>query len=60
MLHTKSFSWKWVPDDYVTIAFSPRALVDRLRTPMRRRSHVSPENLHVFEGGTADFSKPAL
>jgi DNA-binding response OmpR family regulator len=47
-------------DDYVTIPFSPRALVDRLRTLMRRRSHVSPENLGVVEGGTADFSKPAL
>ena len=47
-------------DDYVTIPFSPRALVDRLRMLMRRRSHVSPENLHVFAGGTAAFSKPAL
>src|SRR5580693_1320865 len=45
-------------DDYVTIPFSPRALVDRLRELMRRRSHVSPENLHVFAGGTAAFSKP--
>jgi DNA-binding response OmpR family regulator len=47
-------------DDYVTIPFSPRALVDRLRALMRRRSHVSPENLHVVAGGTAAFSKPAL
>jgi DNA-binding response OmpR family regulator len=47
-------------DDYVTIPFSPRALVDRLRALMRRRSHVSPENSHVFAGGTAAFSKPAL
>jgi DNA-binding response OmpR family regulator len=47
-------------DAYVTIPFSPRALVDRLRALMRRRSHVSPENLHVFAGGTAAFSKPAL
>ena len=47
-------------DDYVTIPFSPTALVDRLRMLMRRRSQVSPENLDVFEGGTADFSKPAL
>jgi DNA-binding response OmpR family regulator len=47
-------------DDYVTIPFSPRALVDRLRALMRRRSHVRPENLHVIEGGTAGFSKPAL
>ena len=47
-------------DDYVTIPFSPRALVDRLHALMRRRSRVSPENLHVFAGGTAAFSKPAL
>jgi DNA-binding response OmpR family regulator len=47
-------------DDYVTIPFSRRALVDRLRALMRRRSHVSPENSHVFAGGTAAFSKPAL
>ena len=48
-------------DDYVTIPFSPRALVDRLRMLMRRRLHdVNRENLHVFEAGTADFSKPAL
>jgi DNA-binding response OmpR family regulator len=43
-------------DDYVTIPFSPRALVDRLRLLMRSRSHVSPQSLHVFEGGTADFN----
>ena len=43
-------------DDYVTIPFSPRALVDRLHMLMRSRSHVSPQSLHVFEGGTADFS----
>jgi DNA-binding response OmpR family regulator len=47
-------------DDYVTIPFSPKALVDRLRALMRRRSHVSPENLNVFKGGTAHFSKPGL
>ena len=45
-------------DDYVTIPFSPRALVDRLRALMRRASHVGPENLKVFEGGTADFFQP--
>jgi DNA-binding response OmpR family regulator len=41
-------------DDYVTIPFSPRELVDRLRALMRRASPVSPENLHVFE----DVSTP--
>jgi DNA-binding response OmpR family regulator len=30
-------------DDYVTIPFSPRALVDRLHMLMRRRSPVSPD-----------------
>jgi two-component system OmpR family response regulator len=45
--------------DYVTIPFRPRALVDRLRALMRRAAHVSPENLKVFAGGTADFFKPA-
>jgi DNA-binding response OmpR family regulator len=46
-------------DDYVTLPFSPRTLVDRLRALIMRASHVSPENLNVFEGGTAGFSKPA-
>jgi DNA-binding response OmpR family regulator len=32
-------------DDYVTIPFSPRALVDRLRMLMRSRSHVRPGEL---------------
>jgi DNA-binding response OmpR family regulator len=35
-------------DDYVTIPFSPRALVDRLRALVRRASRASPENLNVF------------
>jgi two-component system alkaline phosphatase synthesis response regulator PhoP len=30
-------------DDHVTVPFSPRAPVDRLRMLMRRRSHVRPE-----------------
>jgi DNA-binding response OmpR family regulator len=45
--------------DYVTIPFSPRELVDRLRALMRRASGVSPENLYAFEDATADFSTPA-
>jgi hypothetical protein len=32
----------------------PSALVERM--PMRSRSHINPESLHVFEGGTTDFS----
>jgi two-component system phosphate regulon response regulator PhoB len=45
--------------DYVSIPFSPRELVDRLRALMRRASGVSPENLYAFEDVTADFSTPA-
>jgi DNA-binding response OmpR family regulator len=36
-------------DDYATIPFSPRKLVARLSTLMRRASRVGPENLHVYE-----------
>jgi DNA-binding response OmpR family regulator len=44
-------------DDYVTIPFSPRELVARLRALTRRASRVSAENLCVFEDVTVDFSK---
>lgn len=37
-------------DEYVTLPFSPRVLVERLRALMRRASR-SPKNLHVFEAG---------
>jgi DNA-binding response OmpR family regulator len=43
-------------DDYVTIPFSPRELVARLRALMRRASHVKSEHLYVFEDVTVDFS----
>ena len=44
-------------DDYVTIPFSPRELVARLRALMRRASRVSPENLYFFEDVIVDFFK---
>jgi DNA-binding response OmpR family regulator len=44
-------------DDYVTMPFSPRELVARLRALMRRASRVSPDNLFAFEDVSVDFSK---
>ena len=37
-------------DEYVTLPFSPRVLVERLRALMRRASR-SPKNPYVFEDG---------
>ena len=47
-------------DDYVTIPFSPRELVARLRALMRRASRVSPENLNFFEDVIVDFFKAEI
>ena len=44
-------------DDYVTIPFSPRELLARLRALIRRASRVSQENLYTFEDVMVDFSK---
>jgi len=44
-------------DDYLTIPFSPRELIARLRALIRRASRVSPENQYVFENVMVDFSK---
>jgi DNA-binding response OmpR family regulator len=44
-------------DDYVTVPFSPRELVARLRALIRRASRVSPGNLYFFEDVVVDFSK---
>jgi DNA-binding response OmpR family regulator len=46
-------------DDYVTIPFSPRELVARLRASIRRASRVSPEDadVYVFADVTVDFFK---
>jgi DNA-binding response OmpR family regulator len=49
-------------DDYVTIPFSPRELVARLRALMRRASRVSPEdaNVYVFADVMMDFAKTEI
>jgi DNA-binding response OmpR family regulator len=44
-------------DDYVTIPFSPRELVARLRALMRRASRVNREDLYIFADVIVDFSK---
>jgi len=44
-------------DDYVTIPFSPRELIARLRALIRRTSRVSPEDMYVFDDVMVDFSK---
>jgi two-component system, OmpR family, alkaline phosphatase synthesis response regulator PhoP len=44
-------------DDYVTVPFSPRELVARLRALIRRASHVSPQAVYVFADVLVDFSK---
>jgi DNA-binding response OmpR family regulator len=49
-------------DDYVTIPFSPRELVARLRALIRRASRLSPEDSHVyvFADVTVDFFKTEI
>ena len=47
-------------DDYLTIPFSPRELVARLRALARRASRVSPDGLYVFEDVIVDFSKTEI
>jgi|SRR5215470_13955483 len=47
-------------DDYVTIPFSPRELLARLRALMRRASRVNPENLYFFEDVIVDFFKTEI
>ena len=47
-------------DDYLTIPFSPRELVARVRALMRRASRISPESLYVFEDVIVDFSKTEI
>ena len=45
-------------DDYVTIPFSPRELLARLRALMRRAPRFSPEaDVYVFANVMVDFSK---
>jgi len=49
-------------DDYVTIPFSPRELVARLRALIRRASRSSPEDadVYVFADVTVDFFKTEI
>jgi DNA-binding response OmpR family regulator len=47
-------------DDYVTVPFSPRELVARLRALIRRGSRVTPRNLYVFGDVMVDFSKTEI
>jgi len=47
-------------DDYVTVPFSPRELVARLRALIRRASHVNPEGVYVFADVRVDFSKTEI
>src|ERR1700726_388266 len=44
-------------DDYVTVPFSPRELVARLRSLIRRASRISPEAVYVFADVVVDFFK---
>jgi len=44
-------------DDYITVPFSPRELVARLRALIRRSSRVSPEDVYVFADVMVDFSR---
>jgi DNA-binding response OmpR family regulator len=47
-------------DDYVTIPFSSRELVARLRASIRRASRLSQEDIYVFADVTVDFSKTEI
>src|SRR6202167_5979361 len=49
-------------DDYVTIPFSPRELVARLRALIRRASRFSPEDaeVYVFADVIVDFPKTQI
>jgi len=47
-------------DDYVTIPFSPRELVARLRAVIRRASRFNPEGLYVFADVIVDSSKTEI
>jgi DNA-binding response OmpR family regulator len=48
-------------DDYITIPFSPRELVARLRALIRRALHFSPDaDVYVFADVMVDFSKTEI
>jgi DNA-binding response OmpR family regulator len=42
-------------DDYLTIPFSPRELVARMRALIRRASRISTTNVYIFEDVVVDF-----
>jgi DNA-binding response OmpR family regulator len=44
-------------DDYVTLPFSPRELVARLRAVVRRATRVNPESFFLFEDVIVNFSR---
>src|SRR5262249_50206069 len=47
-------------DDYVTKPFSPRELLARVRTAIRRASHIEGGEIFQFGNVSADFSKMEL
>jgi DNA-binding response OmpR family regulator len=47
-------------DDYVTVPFSPRELVARLRALIRNASRVNPKGVYVFADVMVDFSKTEI
>ena len=47
-------------DDYVTVPFSPRELVARLRALIRRASRANPEGVYVFADVIVDFSRTEI
>jgi DNA-binding response OmpR family regulator len=47
-------------DDYVTIPFSPRELVARLRAVIRRASRFNPDGVYVFADVIVDSFKTEI
>ena len=47
-------------DDYVTIPFSPRELIARMRALLRRASRFSPEDVYAFDDVVVDFLKAEI
>ena len=47
-------------DDYVTVPFSPRELVARLRALIRRASRANPEGVYAFADVIVDFSRTEI
>jgi DNA-binding response OmpR family regulator len=44
-------------DDYITVPFSPRELVARLRALIRRASRINPGDVYAFADVMVDFSR---